>query len=82
MRQNAAAGDHRLMQTASTTYDIYLDGHLDPALLALVAEYDLGDLPARVALLGLPADVAVLKELVGRAQALGVTVVQIRQSDG
>jgi hypothetical protein len=67
------------MKTVQTTYDIVLRGHLDPPLLALVAEYDLGDLPAQVMLQGLPADRATLDGLLARAHALGVTIVQVRR---
>jgi DNA-nicking Smr family endonuclease len=70
------------MGTPMTTYDIYLDGRLDSALLALVAEYDLHDLSANVALHGLTADAALLHELLDRARILGVNVVRIRRGDG
>jgi len=69
------------MSSPMTTYDLYLHGPLDTALLALVAEYDLQDLSATVALHGLTADAAVLHDLLDRARVLGVNVVRIRRDD-
>jgi hypothetical protein len=69
------------MAILQTTYDIVLRGQLDPSLLALVAEYDLGDLPAQVVLQGLPVDPTTLDALLLRAHALGLTVVQVRPVD-
>ena len=69
------------MGTPMATYDLYLRGRLDTALLALVAEYDLQDLSATVTLHGLTADEAVLHELLERARVLGVDVVRVRRED-
>lgn len=66
------------MKTRPSAFDIVFRGHLDPPLLALIAEYDLGDLPAQVTLRGLAIDPATLEALLERAHALGVDVVQLR----
>lgn len=61
------------------TYDIILGGPLGRQMRALVDEYDLDDVPARVVLCGLSADVATLEAILDRAYALGVAVVRVRR---
>lgn len=61
------------------TYDIILGGPLGRQMRALVDEYDLDDVPARVVLCGLSADVATLEAILDRAYALGVAVVRLRR---
>ncbi len=69
------------MKAVQPTYDIMFRGRLDPPLLALIAEYDLGDLPAAVALHGLVVDQGTLDALLDRAHALGVTVTRLWRVD-
>ena len=70
------------MKTIDTAYEIVLRGQLDPPMLALIAEYDLGDTPAQVILHGLVVDRETLDTFLGRAHALGVAVTRIRQATG
>jgi len=66
------------VKTIDTAYEIVLRGQLDPPMLALIAEYDLGDTPAQVILPGLVVDRATLDTFLDRAHALGVVVTRIR----
>jgi hypothetical protein len=70
------------VKTIDTAYEIVLRGQLDPPMLALIAEYDLGDTPAQVILPGLVLDRETLDTFLDRAHALGVTVTRIRPVDG
>jgi hypothetical protein len=70
------------VKTLDTAYEIVLRGQLDPPMLALIAEYDLGDTPAQVVLHGLVVDRETLDAFLDRAHALGVVVTRIRPVDG
>jgi hypothetical protein len=63
-------------------YEITLHGYLDPPMLALIAEYDLSDVPAQVVLRGLVVDQDTLDRFLDRAHALGVDVLQVRRAGG
>jgi|SRR4051812_34659796 hypothetical protein len=69
------------VKTLETAYEIVLHGQLDPPMLALIAEYDLGDTPAQVILHGLVVDRETLATFLDRAHALGVVVNRIRPVD-
>jgi len=66
------------VKTLETTYEIVLRGQLDPPMLALIAEYDLGDTPAQVVLGALMIDRLTLDTFLDRAHALGVVVTRVR----
>jgi hypothetical protein len=53
-------------------YTIHLRGPMDQRVLALLAEYDLDDVPTEVVLHGLAVDEAVLAALRQRALELGL----------
>ena len=66
------------VKTIDTAYEIVLRGRLDPPMLALIAEYDLGDTPAQVVLQGTVVDRETLDAFLDRAHALGVAVTRVR----
>src|SRR5689334_21805241 len=70
------------VKTLETTYEIILRGQLDPPMLALIAEYDLGDTPAQVVLRALALDRGTLDTFLDRAHALGIAVTRIRAVHG
>jgi hypothetical protein len=70
------------MRAVRTTYDVVLSGVLDQSMLALIAEYDLGDVPVQVVLRGLVVDQATFDSLLDRAHVLGVVITRARRVDG
>jgi hypothetical protein len=55
-----------------TSYRVHITGRMDAGMLALLAEYDVDDVPAEVTLHGLHLNEAVVRVLHDRAGALGL----------
>ena len=66
------------MSTRHVRYEMHLRGVLDDGLAAFLAEFDLGDLQADLVLRGLQVEPAALRAIIDRAEALGVSVVDVR----
>jgi hypothetical protein len=71
-------GEANAVNTMHTRYEVHLRGVLDDGLAAFLAEYDLGGLQADLVLRGVQARPAVLRAIPDRAEALGVSVVDVR----